>query len=423
MRLPDESERFKRLAALRSRFGSIARRHGTPCYVFDAREARANLARFRSSFKRHGCAIEVYYAVKSNPSPLLLKTLVAAGAGLDVSSTRELALAVQAGARKIVYTGPGKTEQDFKQLLAFKGDYRVHLESPTEIDRLSKVASRRKVVVKAAIRIHTSAQAGWTKFGVPLKSLASTWRLAARAKMVQPCGIHFHISHVDSPQTYLRALRELCCYALSEFTLTERQQVEFIDIGGGFVPASFDALYAWNTSQRVDYDCFQAQARRALRAGSRPFWKSYEVTPIESFGEKISNFFHKVVSTVFPKARLFAEPGRYISHSSEHFLMRVLDKKDKHSVIVDAGNNMVGWEEHYQFLNYAPIVNLTRFSPRSEFGCLIYGPLCTPGDMWGYYLRGAGIEIDDLLVMPYQGAYTLTLAQNFIRSVPLEVSL
>ena len=423
MPLHNESERITRLGALRSRLKTLARRHGTPCYVFDGHEARTNLQNFRASFAKHGCGIETYYAVKSNPSPLLLKTLVAEGIGLDVSSTRELALAQQAGAKKIVYTGPGKTEQDFEHLLAFKGERRAHLESPTEIRRLSKVASRKKTTIDCAIRVHTSAQAGWTKFGVPLKVLAASWLEAERANGVRPCGIHFHISHVDSPQIYLRALRELCQYALAEFRVRQREQVEFIDIGGGFCPASFDGLYTWNTNQQVNYDVFQVQARRALRPGSKPFWRSYAVTPIEDFGAKISRFFERTVRKVFPRARLFAEPGRFISHSCEHFLMKVLDKKDKHTVIVDAGNNMVGWEEHYQFLNYAPIFNLTRYRPRREFGCLIYGPLCTPGDMWGYYLRGGGVEIDDLLVMPYQGAYTLTLAQNFIRGVPLEVRL
>ena len=421
--LPNESERLARLSAYRSRLILLAKRHGTPCYVFDANEARKNLKRFRESFSAHGCKIETYYAVKSNPSARLLKTLVLAGAGLDVSSVRELALARQAGASKIVYTGPGKTERDFEQLLAFKGEFRVHLESYTEIKRLSRVAGKKKRRINCAIRVHTSAQAGWTKFGVALKALAATWRQAAAADGVRPCGIHFHISHVDSPQTYLRALSEVTDYAMAELRAREREQVEFIDIGGGFCPASFDGLYNWNTNQRVDYDLFPKQARRALRPGAKPFWKSYGVTPIEEFGQKIADFFDRKVRKVFPNARLFAEPGRFISHSCEHFLMRVLDKKDKHTIIVDAGNNMVGWEEHYQFLNYAPVFNLTRFRPNREFGCLIYGPLCTPGDMWGYYLRGARVEIDDLLVMPYQGAYTLTLAQNFIRGVPQEISL
>lgn len=423
MKLPHEKERLARIGKFRSKFEQIAKLHGTPCYVFDREEVVKNLNRFRDSFIKNDCPIEVHYAVKSNPSELLLKTLVTNGAGLDVSSIRELRLAIRAGAKKIVYTGPGKTAADFKEIVKFKGELKVHLESLVELERLSKVARSAKKEINCALRVHTSAQAGWTKFGIPLKQLKNAWDVARKSTKVRICGVHFHISFVSSPKTYLTALKELCLYAKAEFSPSERKEVEFIDIGGGFCPESFEGLYTWNTSQQVNYELFPAQARKAVRVGAKPFWRPYSVIPIEKFGASIAKFYRQQLLEVFPNVRLFAEPGRFISHSCEHFLMRVLDKKDNTTVIVDGGNNMVGWEEHYQFLNYAPIVNLTRYKPEREFGCLVYGPLCTPGDMWGYYLRGSGIEQDDLLVMPYQGAYTLTLAQNFIRGVPKEVAL
>ena len=49
--------------------------------------------------------------------------------------------------------------------------------------------------------------------------------------------------------------------------------------------------------------------------------------------------------------------------------------------------------------------------------------LCTPHDLWGYYLRGRAVRLGDLLCMPFQGAYTYTLAQRFIRPVPPVVAL
>ena len=78
---------------------------------------------------------------------------------------------------------------------------------------------------------------------------------------------------------------------------------------------------------------------------------------------------------------------------------------------------MIGWEK-YQFFNYVPIFNLTNFSITKEIPFILYGSLCTPDDIWGYYFYGDKIEKNDIFLLPFQGAYTYTLAQNFIKEIP-----
>ena len=100
-----------------------------------------------------------------------------------------------------------------------------------------------------------------------------------------------------------------------------------------------------------------------------------------------------------------------------HMIFTIIDKKTDQMGIVDGGNNMIGWEK-YQYFAYAPLFDLTHFSFEREIPFVTYGSLCTPNDLWGYYLHCSSVEEGDVIALPWQGAYTYTLAQEFIKPIP-----
>jgi diaminopimelate decarboxylase len=102
------------------------------------------------------------------------------------------------------------------------------------------------------------------------------------------------------------------------------------------------------------------------------------------------------------------------------FLFTVIDKKDRDLVITDAGTNVIGWERFE--VDYFPILNLSR-SDLIERPCQVLGSLCTPHDVWGYSYFGRNIQPGDLLMIPCQGAYTYSLGQRFIKSLPKVVRI
>ena len=65
---------------------------------------------------------------------------------------------------------------------------------------------------------------------------------------------------------------------------------------------------------------------------------------------------------------------------------------------------------------FIPIINLTRNSSK-EREAKIFGPLCTPDDVWGYSVFGIDISPGDILLIPDQGAYTYSLSQIFIKPI------
>jgi len=289
------------------------------------------------------------------------------------------------------------------------------------LELLAKMAKTKKTIVRCGVRIYTKMQTGWTKFGIPMEELADFFHQAQRHSSILFCGIHFHISFNKTSEQYVKTIEELACYLKINLTERERKKFEYLDIGGGFYPQQWQAFYGWNPEQKTDLstDCFNVVFEDKIRPRTLPL----NVQPIELFAKKISATFKTKILPLLPCVTLYAEPGRFISHSSMHFLLNLTDIKNDRMGIADAGNNMVGWEL-FQFYYYAPIFNLSQFTTTREIPFITYGSLCTPDDIWGYYMYTKGQPKEgDILLMPYQGAYTYTLAQEFIREIPPVIDL
>ncbi|HET7546841.1 MAG TPA: diaminopimelate decarboxylase, partial [Usitatibacter sp.] len=95
----------------------IARRFGTPCYVY----SRAAIeAAFRDFDEGLGALDHlVCYAVKASSNLAILDVLARLGAGFDIVSGGELARVLAAGGRadRVIFSGVGKTEAEMRLAL------------------------------------------------------------------------------------------------------------------------------------------------------------------------------------------------------------------------------------------------------------------------------------------------------------------
>ena len=167
----------------------------------------------------------------------------------------------------------------------------------------------------------------------------------------------------------------------------------------------------------IDYEMQLSVIDAILKDEIQPRYIPKKTEPIEVFAKGISQAIFEI-KKVLPNVSFYCEPGRYICHDSMHMLFRLMDLKTPQVGITDGGTNMIGWEK-YQFYAGVPLFNLSQFSKTNEIPFITYGSLCTPDDIWGYYLYTKGApSAGDILLMPYQGAYTYTLAQEFIKDIP-----
>jgi ornithine decarboxylase len=111
-----------------TRLQKLAKEHGTPLFVIDHDALRKNYRAFR----RHLPRVQIYYAVKANPDPAIVRTLYREGSSFDVASMPEFMIVhenikdLPAKQRqdwiwdKIIYANPTKATETLEQLNQYK---------------------------------------------------------------------------------------------------------------------------------------------------------------------------------------------------------------------------------------------------------------------------------------------------------------
>jgi diaminopimelate decarboxylase len=370
-----------------------------PLWIFDKVALTGHAEKFRSAFEKRLDDCAFFYAMKSNNYPDIARILCNCGFGLDVSSGIELAEALASGAKKIEFSGPGKTNEELELALAHTDKVTVLMDSFSELERLKVLTEKHRTVIHTGIRILPPG--GWEKFGIVLSDLGRFFSAAASCSFIKLDGIQFHTSWNMDSTRQITALRALSL-ELKTWQPETAAQIKFLDIGGGYWPEEGEWLQG-------------KQAAKGCSAGRT--WNPSAT--IEQAAEELSAV---IKSDIFPLVRcqIRFEPGRWIVNDAMHILVSVIDKKSDICVITDGATNTVGWDRFQS--DYFPVINLTH-PAAEEHECRIYGSLCDPHDAWGFSYCGSSIEAGDVLLIPDQGAYTYSLQQHFIKPLPRVIPL
>ena len=121
----------------------LAKRFGTPLYVYSAQTIRGHYRKLRQAFP----SALICYSLKANSNLNICRLLKELGAGFDVVSGGELFRALRIGAdpRKIVFAGVGKTTDEITNGLRHK-ILMLNAESVDEVQTINQIAERLKTV-------------------------------------------------------------------------------------------------------------------------------------------------------------------------------------------------------------------------------------------------------------------------------------
>jgi diaminopimelate decarboxylase len=385
---------------------------GTPQYFYDETSLEDAVNIFNSTFKKHLSRFKMFYAMKSNHLPEISQKAAELGSGLDVSSGMELERALSTGCKKIIFSGPGKRDEELE--LAVKNSRRttIMLDSFGEYSRLSGVVGRlnpeNDLKISAGIRIRNPFQGNWNKFGTPLEDLGRFLKMISEEKQIEAGGIQFHTSWNLGPENQVKLINSIGNYLKYRVPKNYRKNFRFFDIGGGYWPDSGEWLNPENT--------LVGRLFRTVFTGVKFDNRHYymESKGLSHFSREISSAI-KSHGDLLDNLEIWAEPGRWISNGSMHILLKVIDVKNSSAAITDGGINILGWER--PLTEYIPVINLSRPAGK-ENNIAVYGSLCTPDDIWGRTLFAREIKKDDIIIIPNQGAYTYSLRQAFIKPVP-----
>ncbi len=180
---------------------------------------------------------QVYYAVKANPAPEVVKRLVAVGSSFDVASPAEIDLVLGEGAQpeRMSFGNTIKKEADIAYAFA-KGVRMFAFDSEAELQKLARSAPGSMVFCRLLVSCEGADWPLSRKFGCEI-DMAHDLLIKAKALGLEPYGVSFH---VGSQQTRLDQWNDALTQTAWLFkTLKEAGiELQMVNIGGG-LPAHY----------------------------------------------------------------------------------------------------------------------------------------------------------------------------------------
>ena len=374
-----------------STLAEIARRAGTPVYVYSAARITERYEAFTAAF--NGYPHRVHYALKANSTLAVSRLVRALGGGVDANSGGEIDVALRAGfeARDIVFTGVGKTPSELARAVDL-GIQVINAESLGEIERIDRVARARGRCAPVALRVNPDVAAGahphistggrTHKFGVPIGAAGEICRQSMALGGVRLSALHVHIgSQLASCEPIGRALAPVV--ALADDLLAAGCPLQHIDVGGGL---------------GISYDGSDAPS--------------------------VTDYARTVIDAVRPTGlRVITEPGRWIVGPAGTLVASVVDVKER-----DGGGCFVvldtGMSELLRPALYGAFHRLEPLEPRPgpPVTCDVVGPICETSDVVGAGRRMPLPQVGDFIAIHDTGAYGAVMASNYNRHpLPAEV--
>ena len=363
---------------------ALAEEIGTPFYCYSSATLERHYNVMRDAFA--GTDHMICYAMKANSNQAVIRTMAELGAGMDVVSEGELRRALAAGvpARKIVFSGVGKTAREMALALR-EGIACFNVESEPELELLSEVAKRVGQRATVSIRVNPDVDAkthhkistgkAEDKFGISYKRAREVYARAASLPAIDVAGIDMHIgSQITELEPFAKAFKLMG--ELTEELRGDGHNIRHLDLGGGL---------------------------------GVPYRGTNDVPPHPD------EYAAMVTATLgHLNLKYVLEPGRMIVGNAGVLVSRVIYVKDgteKHFVIQDAAMNDLIRPTLYDA--YHEIVPVAEPAGGEPMMADVVGPVCESGDYLAKGRRLPRVEPGDLLATMTAGAYGAVQAGSY----------
>jgi ornithine decarboxylase len=217
----------------------LAREQGTPIFVIDHEKIRENYREFKSRLP----AVQVYFAVKANSNPEIVRTLFEMGSSFDVASMPEFMI-VYENIRdmpdkerqdwiwdKIIYANTIKPIETLEALDKYKP--LVTFDNAEEIKKIRDHAPHAGLVLRIRVPNTGSMVELSSKFGAHPGEAVDLIMSAFDAGL-EVEGLSFHVgSQCTNFENYITAL-QLSSDIINEVETRTGKKIRLLDIGGGF---------------------------------------------------------------------------------------------------------------------------------------------------------------------------------------------
>ena len=358
---------------------------GGAAYAYNLDEVAAQADRLKAM----GAVDRVFFAIKANPNPEILRTLEARGVGFECVSPGEVehvrTLFPNLAAGRLLFTPNFAPRQEYAR--GFEAGAMVTLDNLHPLEAWPELFEGQEVLVRvdpgqgAGHHRYVRTAGPKSKFGVSADELPRLAELAAAANL-KVVGLHAHVGSGvrragtwSSTAVFLEQCREFF------------PDVRWLNLGGGL-----------GVPERAGQQALDLQAVNAS---------------LEAF------------KAAHPGLELWLEPGRFLVSEAGVLLARVTQLKTKgayHYVGVETGMNTLIRPALYGA--YHAIVNLTRHAQAPEIEAEIVGPICESGDVLGHARWLPACEEGDVLLVANCGSYGRAMSSRYnLREPAREVVL
>ena len=359
---------------------NILKKQKTPFYIYSENQIITNFLKFKNTFKKTNPLI--CFAAKSNSNLNILRVLGKLGAGADVVSGGELLKALKAGikAKKIVFSGVGKTEEELK-IAINKNILLINCESESEAKLVNSLAKKLRKKVSIGFRLNPNVDAkthknistgkAENKFGLSIKSFKIFLKTINSLKNIKLDALSVHIgSQILNDAPFKKTLS-----VMSKLIKELRLNLKYVDLGGGF------GINYTNKEKPINLNKYSKL--------------------VENFSKKLN-------------CKIIFEPGRSIIGNTGLLISKIQFIKkgaNKNFIILDAGMNDFMRPALYDAFHQ--IIPVSKNSAKSKGKIEFVGPICESTCKFGIYKNYQKINENDFIAITNVGAYGSSLSSNY----------
>ena len=347
----------------------LAEKYGSPLLVLSLKQIEANYMCLKTYMPR----ARVFYAIKANPHPEILKTMIKLDSSFDVASDGEIRTLHDMGVEgeRLIYANPVKTTGGL-QACRECGVSKMTFDSASEIEKIRAICPDATVLLRLRID-NSSAHVDLNKKFGAAREHALDLMLKAKEAGLDIAGIAFHVgSQTVSADPYLHGLD--IARELFEEAAAAGLKLRILDIGGGFpIP---EPKVRFNLPEMLK----QINAR---------------------------------LDEDFPGIDVWAEPGRYICGTAVNLITSVIGVNER-------GGQPWYFLDEGLYGTFSGVIfdqwdfKLISFKEGEErVAATFAGPSCDSLDIMFRGKMTVPLEVGDLLLVPSCGAYTSASATTF----------
>lgn len=368
---------------------SLAKKYGTPLYVYDG---DLIIKRFKELYLFiKWPKLRILYAMKANYNIAVLMLLKNHGTYLDAVSPAEVHLALKLGYSpgQILYTANNITNEEMHEVK--KTGVVMNIGSLSRLEKYGRaypgtgVCLRFNPDVVAGAHEYVKTGGELTKFGILMQDVPAVKQIANQYQL-KIIGLHEHTgSGIAETENVYQSMQNLLGIAKNE----NFPYLRFVDFGGGFnVPYS-------PHEKRVNYD---------------------------KFGEKIAEIFSTFCREYGRELEMYFEPGKYIVAEAGSLVVQVNTLKDNRGRLI-AGTDS-GFPQLIRPVVYGAYHHIQNLS--NPGGAVkkydVCGNICETGDCFAVQRDLPEIREGDFLVIRNSGAYCYSMGGIYnLRPMPPEV--